>query len=96
MNEPAGRPKPRRFHKKSSYRLYLERCQSAGRTPLDFDDFLPIARRWHVEYEAASARGDVRLMRELEDLLCEPHRSPPPANSARRKNKRKGRRRAPA
>lgn len=76
-------------HRKSGYRLYMERCLSARRTPMDFDDFLVAARRWRVEYEAARARGDVALMRELEELLCERPGTPAqPASKQRKRGKR--------
>ena len=56
---------------KSGFREYLERCEAAGRVPEDFMTYLEHARRWRTEYDAARERGDVTLVRELEDLLCE-------------------------
>ena len=55
---------------KSSFREYLERCEAAGREPVDFMTYLDRARRWRTEYGPAKDRGDFELMRELEDLLC--------------------------
>ena len=61
---------PPRGLPKSSYREYLERCEFAGREPEDFVTYLAHARRWRTEYGPATKRGDFRLMRELEELLC--------------------------
>lgn len=62
---------------KSSYREYIERCESAGREPADFMTYLEHARRWRLEYAPARERGDAALARELEDLLCEQRRPNP-------------------
>lgn len=66
----ASRGRDRRALPKSSYREYLERCESAGRQPEDFVTYLEHARRWRTEYGPAKQRGDIGLMRKLEKLLC--------------------------
>lgn len=93
MSRRSSAPQRKPGAPKSSYRLYLERAQAAGRKPLDFEDYLVVARRWRTEYEPARDRGDLPLMRELEDLLCESRGAQGSQPAAPQKRGRKWRRR---
>ncbi len=78
--EAADRAQRTRTLPKSGYREYTERCQRSGRRPEDFTTYLEHARRWRAEYDAAKERGDLTLVRELEDLLCERRSASSPAH----------------